>query len=294
MTTGLLLTTPENKTVYNIHEKLLKEYFQDNSILDIPNLLFKEIRLVQRLLCSSNNRINKSSSLWILYRKLFVLSLYARTSISSDLLFVFYSSGSQHFSNYYCWNTARWLYDNLTDNKRIELFSLTKRFCFQHVKDCSSWSALAYMVCQQEQKKTDNIRDFQRLSSSFNIPVKLDKVDLNFQIQHMDTFIQELVKWIDRTYAADWPPYLCLLQILKLNITLGIDVDSVLSTWKNEILNFEENSGHIKMNNNIPIVPEQFSNDFLTSENFVHFGYKKLFLIMFLDKNKIKKEQSNS
>ncbi|CAI4565845.1 ATV_HP_G0096050.mRNA.1.CDS.1 [Saccharomyces cerevisiae] len=292
MTVGFLLTTPENKTVYNVHEDLLKGYFQDNSVLVIPDLLVKEVRLIQRLLCSSNNRINKSSSLWILYRKLFVLSLDANTLVLPDILFVFHSSGSQHFSNYYCWNTARWFYDNLPYNKRIELFNLTKRFCFQNVKDCSSWSALAYMVCQQEEKKTDNIRDFQRLTSSFNVPFKINKVDLNFQVQPADAFTQELVKWIDRTYAADWPPYLCLLQITKFNITLRIEMDSVLLTWRNEILNFEENSGHIKMINNTPIVAEKFSNDLLTSVNFAHFGYKKLFLNKFLDKNK--KEQSDS
>jgi hypothetical protein len=148
------------------------------------------------------------------------------------------------------------------------------------------------MVCQQEEKKTDNIRDFQRLTSSFNVPFKINKVDLNFQVQPADAFTQELVKWIDRTYAADWPPYLCLLQITKFNITLRIEMDSVLLTWRNEILNFEENSGHIKMINNTPIVPEKFSNDLLTSVNFAHFGYKKLFLNKFLDKNK--KEQSDS
>lgn len=90
MTVGFLLTTPENKTVYNVHEDLLKRYFQDNSVLVIPDLLVKEVRLIQRL-CSSNNRINKSSSLWILYRKLFVLSLDANTLVLPDILFVFHS-----------------------------------------------------------------------------------------------------------------------------------------------------------------------------------------------------------
>ena len=284
MTIGLLLTTPENKTVYNMHEELLKKYFQDSSVLIIPGLFAKEVRLVQRLLCSSNNRINKSSSLWILYRKLYILTLHVKTSIFPDLLHVFSSSGAQHFSNYYCWNTARWFYDNIPFNKRIELFNLTKAFCFQHIKDCSSWSTLAYMVCQQEQKNKNNICDFQRLAISFNLPTESKKVDLNFQIQCAGSFIQELIEWINRTYVADWPPYLCLLQITKLDLILGIKMDSFLSTWKHEIRNFEENSGNIKLKNNTPIVPKQLSNDLLVSENVLHFGYKKLFLSKFFDK----------
>ncbi|CAI4045059.1 Ecm9p SKDI_11G2160 [Saccharomyces kudriavzevii IFO 1802] len=288
MTIGLLLTTPENKTIHNIHEQLLRKYFQDNSILSIPNLFVKEVRLVQRLLCSSSNRINKSSSLWILYRKLYVLSLGAKTPVFPDFCFLFNSSASQHFSNYYCWNTARWFYDNSTFDKKKELFDLTKRFCFQHIKDCSSWSTLAYMVCQQKLKNVYNIHDFQRLTSSFDLQIKPNKADLDFQIPGADVFPRELVEWIDNTYVADWPPYLCFLQITELNLYPGISIDSVLSTWKTQVQIFEEKCGCIKLKNNAPVVPEQFTSDLLISVNFVHFGYKKLLNILF-DKNKTKK-----
>ncbi|CAI4046474.1 hypothetical protein SUVZ_11G2170 [Saccharomyces uvarum] len=283
MTIGLLFTTPENKTIHNLHEQLLRKCLQDSSILNMPNLLIKEVRLVQRLLCSSSNRINKSSSLWILYRKLYILSLHAKTPIYTDFCFIFNSSGSQHFSNYYCWNTARWFYDNLAFDKRTELFCLTKLFCFQHVKDCSSWSTLAYMICQQKQKNQYNIRDFQRLRNSFDLFSTPNTEDLNFQLPDADTFIQELAEWIDKTFTADWPPYLCLWEITKL---IGIDINSVLSIWRSEVQNFEKIHGSIKLENNNPVVPKEFTNDLLISKNFIHFGYKKLFLYVAIEKKR--------
>ena len=154
------MTTAEHKTVINIHEDAVLGIVDANYNEDTKSFLLNEFVLIKRLLTSSRNSINKSSSLWWWLRKLFVILVsrgYATTKqLTATIISAITRSGTLHFANYYCWNTAKWFFDVLelqrepeAQSARDELIESIKRFCFSHLSDCSSWSTMAYIFSQQ-------------------------------------------------------------------------------------------------------------------------------------------------
>ena len=295
-TVGLLLTTAENKTNFNLHSAIFFTIWNSiNSENEKFDFLLKETFIVQRLLTCSLNKINKSSSLFIWYRKLFILWQYNHkqyhnnNNIIEKLMFtskVFIQSGKQHFANYYNWNTAKWVFDNLNNVAwKQTFFNDVKQFCFQNVSDSSSWDCLSYMVCQYKLKNHHYILDFNRLAKSLpNSKHLLTRDTVWFQTDLIE-LVQGLISYISKCEIKAWPPYLCLLRILKVYNTKinGLSLE-ILNDWRQIINSFESKNGEIQLLNDfIPVVPsDQGSNslndDYITRETLFHLGYKKAFL----------------
>lgn len=272
-TIGFLLTTPENKTALNTHVDsligLIKTECCDNE--NSSDLLQKEMTLTGRLLTSSNNRLNKSSSLWCLYRKLYILSKSYNMKIE-DCVSIFMNSASRHFSSYYCWATARWFFDVIPQTEKEILVNATKRFCFHNFKDSSSWNALSYMICQQRTKSMFNIHDFERLQKNLGLTGDLLE-KASWQHLNADSFFSEIMKFIDTVTIVEWPPFLCLLTIAKT--FPEITVSRLLTNWRKDIKYFEATYGTIKYLRNTPLVPDGFCNDLVVVRTAKHLGYKK-------------------
>ena len=151
MTLGKLMTTPNDQTNLKRHEKYMLEILEQS-----PSVLNVNQSLVGLLLSSTDQRLNKSSMLWFYYKKLVVLKKQNSTSpdLGDHVEQVCLKSAKNHFANYYCWNTIRWIFDNeLNDNKKSAIFSQVFQFCRSNFTDCSAWDTLAYFSKQSSLKQ---------------------------------------------------------------------------------------------------------------------------------------------
>lgn len=135
MCIGLLLTTTENRTVLNLYRDILQRLSTEQ--------LNEEIRIIERMLCSNNPRLNKSSSLWELYRQIFAEN---RETCEFNVWNTITLSCEQHFANYYCCYFLRWYSDQLEENDRTILIQNLYGFAKRHMSDVSIWSALSYII----------------------------------------------------------------------------------------------------------------------------------------------------
>lgn len=274
LTLGFLLATPENRSALNLHEKAFYELLWCGSSFESSEILRKELTIIERLLTSTNNRINKSSSLWCIYRKLFIVSREVNLE-GSKYVTVFIQSASRHFSNYYCWAALRWFFDVVSLTEKEKLFEATETYCFQNIKDASSWSALSYIVCQQSKRSCFNVSDYERLVRQLDLPQSTidDPVWLALDTGRI---AKDIITTIDTAFVAEWPPFLCLLAIL--NEFPNTISPSILEKWSQDISSFENKHSSIYLLRNNPSVPASFADDLLKSSCVRHLGYKKLFL----------------
>lgn len=281
MTVGLFLTTTENKTVFNLHQSILIKIIRNFKVRggnekELYRFLEKELRMVQRLLTSTNNKLNKSSSMWLLYKKLYILILELFPENKLDYLDACFKAARLHPANYYCWNTIRWFFDNIPKEKKLELFTKVKKFCFQRGSDCSSWDTLSYIVCQRNRKIDHNRNEYRRISKMFEEilpgrdPVKVDNSFPEFSVSH--TF-QGIIEMIELLRLDKWPPYLCLLNLLKT--FPEIDRSWLFQKWTEELRVFEEEFGHLYFEYDKPLVPEKYADNLLLSRDIKYFGFKR-------------------
>lgn len=270
----MFLTTPENSTCMRIHQHILEEQTKLRAL--IPNFLVRELFAVQRLLCSSHNRLNKSSSLWILFRKLHILAKTHTPDMDfSPFLNVFAKSGSKHFSNYHSWDTAKYFHDILEAEQALFIYDQTKKFCWYNLKDSAAWNALGYMTIQylDGKRETYNIARF-RISSTKNF-TEYDKIVLKIDSRHKD-LVEQLLQLIDTLTITESPPFNCLFRLTQNKFGLW---SHTFHRWRVQIADFESKYGILEYIRNHPIVPEKYSKDFLLTSLFLHYGLKKLLLM---------------
>lgn len=256
VTVALLVTTAEHKTVINIHEDAVLGIVDANYNEDTKSFLLNEFVLIKRLLTSSRNSINKSSSLWWWLRKLFVILVsrgYATTKqLTATIISAITRSGTLHFANYYCWNTAKWFFDVLelqrepeAQSARDELIESIKRFCFSHLSDCSSWSTMAYIFSQQLDycnfNKLSYIALLKRYAGqTFNDGNDKTEHKVSPQSKYATVkFLNELSELIDKFEIDIEPPFLCMVHILsaamKVNDRVIIVQCDFLRNWEMEV-----------------------------------------------------------
>ncbi|CDF89985.1 ZYBA0S05-06238g1_1 [Zygosaccharomyces bailii CLIB 213] len=277
---GFLLTTPENKTNFNVHFDTLLNLFKEN---EVRGLLVKELKIVQRLLTSSNNRLNKSSSLWQLYRKLYTLSFGWDIGDNHDYLSTFSDSGIRHFSNYYSWNTAKWYFDIVSTSEKLAIVEQTKKYCFRNFKDTSSWNALTYMVCQSKNKFNYNIKEYYRLQKMLNLSSKYR--DENWLQCNVEEIFKEIIKLIDSFSVEEWSPFLCCLAIAFTFSDL--DTKTLTTRWRTDVETFEDKHGVALTIRNNPVVSQECARNLLLRVGYRHIGYKKRFIVTYMSNTTI-------
>lgn len=186
-TRALLLFDPEHLTAANVRKRRLLHLrsFADGlgGHGELLRALAHELAFLSSLLTSPLNRHTKSPTLW--YHRYWVLRTFAahvfdanprtgqeevgggsnvrkdggvRTRWLSELA-VIMRAGDRHPRNYYAWNYARRLFQFLSSEVSNEAatdpFFLTidttervQQWCFQHPRDISGWSFLAFLLEQ--------------------------------------------------------------------------------------------------------------------------------------------------
>lgn len=273
-TLGFFLTTPENRSALNLHEEAFYGLLRSADPHESLKLLQNEILIVERLLMSTYNRLNKSSSLWCNYRKLLILS----RKLGLGLLkfeSTFILSASRHFSNYYCWNTMRWFFDVAPLADKRNLLEATQSFCFRNLKDSSSWSALAYMVCQKKLMNCFNFEDYKRLIR--HLRLEHDQIEFEAWLQlDVASVLTKIIKKIDTAYVSEWPPFQCLFTIYHHFPETAAPL--IPENWIKDIDAFQKEHSAICLLRNNPLIPEAQADDLLLSSNIRHLGFKKLFM----------------
>lgn len=161
----------------------------------------------------------------------------------------------------------------------------TQVFCFKNLKDPSAWSALSYMICQENQRNNFNINDYKRLKANLKLTDSNSTSPcwLSFDVIGL---IRRLVKMVDNVAVEEWPPFLCLLEIARQFSNI-IEAE-FFSKWSDDIMVFEEQHTVIRLLRNNPVVPQELSDDALLSRTVKHLGYKKLFLRTFRNSKRYK------
>ncbi|SMN17737.1 similar to Saccharomyces cerevisiae YKR004C ECM9 Non-essential protein of unknown function [Maudiozyma saulgeensis] len=285
MTIGYLMTTPENKTILNLHEDCVLKLLSQSP--DRMDFLTKELLVTQSLLTSTRNSLNKSSSMWYWYRKLYIL-FGQHTAVSDETLLMkwiptFKNSAELHKCNYYCWNTVRWFFDIVPSLKvKTDLFEMTKEFCFKHVSDCSSWDTLGYIVSHQQENNKFNFKNYTFLQKRYqsnknlNTSVNLTPPASMALTLDIESIINELVRYIDLLPVKDWTVFVCLSRIINSS-KISLD-NHIRKCWLDQISKFEDRQGSISYKNMNPIVPLSKMDDLTISNQVLHFGWKKRFL----------------
>ncbi|ODV62586.1 Ecm9p ASCRUDRAFT_7135 [Ascoidea rubescens DSM 1968] len=217
-TIGLMLTTYEYHTCLNVHELMLKKYIKkhlnDKNYLSIITLLVKELNLLRLLLNSKLSNINKSSSLWLFLKKLYIL-LYNFDSNYLNYPFIIeliLQSCRVHPYNYYAWSFTKWLINFLYYNNDQKLLSLfyTKfnKFSHSHINDNSSWSVLYDLIIPPKSSVVlFTITEYNSILASYNLnsdvfsfpllPQNYNyRNSLNFQLSYQRIF-HEQITWLE-------------------------------------------------------------------------------------------------
>ncbi|KAH3899796.1 uncharacterized protein SCODWIG_02797 [Saccharomycodes ludwigii] len=298
MTLGFLIGSYDEHTFLRLHEdiffKLLtsdKSYFE-NSYLLPASLVQKEIYLVELLLSSNQPRINKSSILWKLYQKLYVLQLfYYPNTVKLDYLDTCLSSAEAHFSNYYCWNSLKWFSDNayVKQSKRFSNICKIKEFCLRNLRDNSAWYCYSYLLIHINGDTTYNCRDFQRLYTKLASKMGTKGQDLaNKGIAGIDSnpvqldLRSEINAVIDLINNLRVPtsPQFNFLYYLLLNGNEEHMVDTkLLAGWESEVCDFENKFMSLELKHcDPPEIHDSYNNDLKFISEFQFMYHLKYFL----------------
>ncbi|AMD21813.1 HFL043Cp [Eremothecium sinecaudum] len=261
-TIGLLFTTFENRTILNLHESLFLDMV--NSI-DGDKSLRKEIRLVEALLSSNLSKLNKSSSLWLWYKKLVVLQREKNFNSEIQVVKTCLASAELHPSNYYSWNMLRWYCDIVREeNNRDHIFHNIRKFAFSHLKDISAWEMLSHFYLGNWDY---NASEYRRLAVRFNIH-HCDKLGIQGEGEDItckiSTLITTLADYIDLCEVSEWPPYLTLYKLISITKPQSFEY---LKKWEAQVQPYPNSEGR---NNHV--------NDILRLSKDKHMDVKKKFL----------------
>ena len=284
MTLGYMLTTPENKMILDIHEDCILTLISQS--INANEILKKELLFVQTLLTSTRNSLNKSSSMWYLYRKLYILmdqnNIGCEELLLQHWISTFENSAELHVSNYYCWNTLRWFFDVIPSyHVKKTIFGMTKSFCLKHVSDCSSWDTLGYISCQNKDESSYNIDNYhfliKRYSNDQSNYDRSNSASRDFRrfIIKPQPLVDEITSFIDSLLIKDWTVFICLLRI---TITHNLHNLNFIQIWRNDIKSFENRHGQVELKNGMPLVPNEEKDNLSVSNGFLHYGLKKVFL----------------
>ncbi|CAG61838.2 unnamed protein product [Nakaseomyces glabratus] len=268
-TVGLLLTTPENKTIINLHYKCLLELCADDT-----KALQREVVYLQRLLSCTNNRINKSSSLWLLYKKLYI---QFNKTITFNVNTTLIKSAENHFSNYYAWNFARWYYINTTIEERSSLLTRTRYFCNTHFKDSAAWSAFMFMLLPIDDSH-------EKFLAENCLTDSLDHKSQPLEQEFVEKEVRSVINRIDILQCPEWSPFALVLAATKH--MRGCPLHDIFVKWKQEINQYEAQNDTIKFFHRQPMFDKNDTN-ILSRQLFMHIAYKKTLLDKLLMFNEV-------
>ncbi|VEU21070.1 DEKNAAC101977 [Brettanomyces naardenensis] len=208
-TLGILLVTPEDHTALILNEELL---------LTSPVSKMKiitQFNVICSYLTSSLARTNKSSSLWLYFKKLLITMLnfddesYTLSSISKIALRIIIMSMEVHPRNYYACNTLRFLVAIIRRRGSSSPLLLKEYYAaiLEYLKndglnDTSMWLVLVQLLVRLDAEDY-YVSEFLRLG----FEMEPDEVDNSFSLEEIKSIKNEIFDWLvssNYRYHSGW------------------------------------------------------------------------------------------
>ncbi|CDK27256.1 unnamed protein product [Kuraishia capsulata CBS 1993] len=244
-TIALLVTSPENHSALNLHQDLAEILF-----LRDETILRSELYLLISLLTCNNAKVNKSSSIWHLFKKVYLLHVVQNVNVSSIVLHANLLSATEHKNNYYAWSFARffvqveWL---VYDNNLQGVYTQVRQFCRDAPQDTSSWMFLQHlMTLEFTPKLREKLQlDCLRLLDGFSVgDIRFGEAyGRPFSREEVREIVLETIEWIHRMEITSLSPW----EFVKMNI--GEDLSTVVDQLKESVSKFEDEHGKIHLIN---------------------------------------------
>ncbi|KAI5953180.1 hypothetical protein KGF54_002551 [Candida jiufengensis] len=200
MTLGFLITTNEHSTIISLHEQLIKKlgcYQQD-------------LEIISSFLNCKVKRINKSSSLWYLLKKLTLSQVYEKKDhiLLKKLSLRALKSCQIHFANYYANNYLRWI---ITMNQLLGisndfLMKELRKLCHLILSDSSLWSTFCFLIGGSNEKHFEFV--IFELSQVTNSNFQFDNTN---KVDYQNIIIDEF-KWLINVQCHYLSPFKLLIQ----------------------------------------------------------------------------------
>ncbi|CUM49463.1 unnamed protein product [Debaryomyces tyrocola] len=279
MTLGYLLTTNENHTIIRLHELTLWQIWKTS-----PNsrqFLLSEFEILTVLISSRLKRINKSSSLWLMVKKIAIALIFheivnAEVPGTIELYQVLVSrilkSCEIHFANYYASGFLKWcirfnfiLYKN-TDSTSIRasmvemnamILNNLVQLCHQKLTDVSLWTTLEVYLreCNRKLSSSEHtIDEYNMIIDQLTTLGKADLIKINtltekvmaeFDVQD---FQLQQINWLLKANCSALSPYVALMAPLPVSsqetsLQLQTMISFAYKSEKEQLNNFEETTG---------------------------------------------------
>lgn len=215
LTVGYLFTTNENHTMILRHWDVVQRLVAERG----HQFLDTELDVVSTLIASRLSRINKSSSLWLLVRKLVVQQgLPVLATLSARVM----ASLRHHFANYYAANFVRWYVAVLLDQGQSisAILEAVVAECHGNLRDVSLWSLLGFMLSPEIDGYVD---EYQRLGGSVGKMFNAKK----HQMEMQNVAIAQL-KWLMLVKCPYENPYVVLRQVVGERVFDQVVPDPVI------------------------------------------------------------------
>lgn len=219
MTVGYLVTTNENYTILNRHVAAV-----DKIISERPQFLQQEIDFISTLLASRLKRINKSPTLWHLFRRLVVKQ---RLPLSQTLMLRVKASLCNHFANYYATNFLRWYVSVLLDQgEDIEgVVDMVVQLAKANIGDVSLWLLIGFILVPEPDYY---IQDYKRLGG-----VLQHRFDGKSGAQRQWSLMigKGLLHWLGKIDCRIEYPFVVLYQLLGERV-----FDEVMQNFRSDVI----------------------------------------------------------
>ncbi|CUS20601.1 LAQU0S01e10330g1_1 [Lachancea quebecensis] len=285
-TTVLLLITPEDHSNIRRHEELFLSRLKDSNCdgrwkRDKVTEAFvrREIKFVTLCLTSSLARVNKSPSLWLLYRKLYVITDSLFPTIEVNHAMCFSKSAEAHFSNYYSWHTLRWMFDIGPKELKMHLSEATEAFCFRNPKDSSAWWSLSHVLVPSSDAQKHSAAQRNMLRTRYSFPSSSELIPRCASPIEVESKVRNIVKYIDYAEICEYPPFRCLeklFQVLHQNCQ-----EKYLERWCFQIKMFERENFAIS-ESSVVHSNTQIQENLLIQRDFKALVMKKKFVLHML------------
>ncbi|QPG73166.1 hypothetical protein FOA43_000472 [Brettanomyces nanus] len=224
---GILLVTPEDHTAMKYVSSIRGPQYQQDF----------QFRIICAYLTSSIAKTNKSSSLWVCFRRLLVkLMEDDRCNVgplSRVTLKIILISVKVHPRNYYAFNTLRFLIAMLRDNGDRSLLNYYEASIMEYLKtdgldDYSMWMALVQLATGLSTEEY-YLKEFRRYCSY--------KWDAEFiEYRYTNDSYSDLVNWLrgsEYKYYSGW--YAALI----ISTNMGNDLPDLEMYFELSYINFE-------------------------------------------------------
>ena len=279
MTLGYLLTTNENHTIIKLHELTFWQLWRTSS--NRRQFLLSEFEILTVLTSSRLKRINKSSSLWLMVKKIAIALIFQEIVDSQvpDTIELYQvlvnrilKSCEIHFANYYASGFLKWcirfnfiLYKN-TDSKTIresmaEINALILKglvlLCHQKLTDVSLWTTLEVYLreCNRELSSSEHtIDEYNMIIDQLSTLGMAGLTKINRMSGKMmpefdvEDFQLQQISWLLKVNCSSLSPYVALIAHLPVSskensLQLQTMISIAYKSEKELLNNFEEATG---------------------------------------------------